>query len=69
MVTRSREGGESLHAAVLSPTGRYAFACLARDEMVAGWIERARRRDPDLWVVELDIPNAGQLVDEMLSAD
>jgi hypothetical protein len=33
---------------------------------VADWIERARRRDPDLWVLELDIPQAGQFVAEML---
>ena len=42
------------------------FAELARGPDVPAWIERARRRDPDLWVIELDIPQAGQFVAEML---
>lgn len=63
----TRDGGEeSLHAAVLAASGRYEFAELARGDAVPAWIERARRRDPDLWVIELDIPQAGQFVAEML---
>lgn len=63
----TREAGvESLLAPVLAPSGRYEFAAMASGDAVAPWIERARRRDRDLWVVELDIPQAGQLVAEML---
>jgi hypothetical protein len=65
VVTRNA-GDEALSAAVLSGTGRYEFAELARGDAVQSWIERARRRDPDLWVIELDIPQAGQFVAEML---
>lgn len=64
----TREAGEEmLRAAVLGVDGRYVFAELARGEAVPCWIERARRRDSDLWVIELDIPQAGQFVDEMLA--
>ena len=66
VVTRDA-GEETLRAAVLGAGGRYEFAELARGDAVPAWIERARRRDPDLWVIELDIPQAGQFVDEMLA--
>ena len=66
VVTRE-EGEEALRAAVLGAAGRYEFAELARGAAVPVWIEKARRRDPDLWVIELDIPQAGQFVAEMLN--
>lgn len=66
VVTRDT-GEEALRAAVLGAGGRYEFAELARGDAVAPWIDKARRRDPDLWVIELDIPQAGQFVDEMLA--
>lgn len=66
VVTREA-GSETLLAPVLAPSGRYELAAMASGEAVAGWIERARRRDPDLWVIELDIPQAGQFVAEILS--
>lgn len=66
VVTRDA-GEECLLAAVFGASGVYEFAELARGDAVAGWIERARGRDPDLWVIELDIPQAGQFVAEMLS--
>ncbi|WP_017668684.1 DUF1491 family protein [Sandarakinorhabdus sp. AAP62] len=65
VVTREA-GEEALRAAVPGGSGRYEFAELARGDAVPAWIERARRRDPDLWVIELDIPQAGQFVAEML---
>jgi hypothetical protein len=64
----TRDGGEErLLAAVLGGSGTYEFAELASGDAVAAWIDRARGRDPDLWVIELDIPQAGQFVAEMLS--
>lgn len=66
VVTRDA-GKEALRAAVLGMAGRYEFAELARGAEVPAWIERACRRDPDLWVIELDIPQAGQFVAEMLN--
>lgn len=66
VVTREL-GEELLLAPVLGASGRYEFVCMASGSAVPDWIERARRRDPDLWIVELDIPRAGQLVAEMLA--
>lgn len=60
VVVRDR-GEEQLLAPVLG-AGGYELAAMARGGDVQGWIERARRRDPDLWVIELDIPQAAQLV-------
>ena len=63
-----RDGGtERLLAAVLGTNG-YEFAEMAAGDGVAAWITKARGRDPDLWVIELDIPQAEQFVAEMLSA-
>lgn len=67
-----REGGrERLVAPVLalgpSPGDSYDWVEMAADEAIPAWIERAKRRDPDLWVVELDIPDAARFVAEMLS--
>jgi len=63
----TRDGGrECLLAAVLGCSGAYEFAEMASGDAVAPWIERALRRDPDLWVIELDIPQAGRFVAEML---
>jgi hypothetical protein len=66
VVTREA-GTETLNAPVLGLSGRYEFAALASGDAIAAWIEKARRRDPDLWVIELDIPQAGQFVAEMLA--
>jgi len=63
----ARDGGtEQLLAPVLGPHG-YEMAVMASADAVPGWIERARRRDPDLWVIELDVPQAAQLVAQILS--
>jgi hypothetical protein len=64
VVTREA-GTEIVLAAVLGANG-YEFAEMARDDGVAAWIVKARGRDPDLWIIELDIPQAGQFVAEML---
>jgi hypothetical protein len=54
----------------LQPDGDYGWddagAAADRDESAfAALIERRRRADPDLWVVELDIASAERFADEM----
>jgi hypothetical protein len=56
----------ALPGALACASGAHSDEKLASGDAVAPWIERARGRDPDLWVIELDIPQAGQFVAEML---
>ena len=65
-----RESGEDvLLAPVMAMSGGYDWVESARGEAVAGWIERARRRDPDLWVVEIEGSDVVALVAETLARD
>jgi hypothetical protein len=66
----TREHGETaLLVPVLGMDGHYDWREQARGDAIDSWIERARRMDPDLWVVELDIPDAARFVAETLSDD
>ena len=54
---------------MLQPDGGYAWhesiRGIADDRAVAALIERRRRFDPDLWIVELDIASAERFAAEM----
>ncbi len=64
----TRDHGETrLLAATLAPSGGYEWLPIAEGEAIPAWIERARRNDPDLWVIELDIPDAARFVAETLA--
>jgi hypothetical protein len=65
IVTRDA-GVETLLSPMFAMTGGYEWVAIASGDAVADSIERARRRDPDLWVIELDIADAARLVAEML---
>lgn len=61
----TRESGElRLLEPVLATSGGYEWRESASGDAVDAWVERARRRDPDLWVIELDIPDAARFVAE-----
>lgn len=60
---------ETLLSPMIAISGGYEWLAVASGEAIPGWIERARRNDPDLWVVELDIPDAARFVAETLAAD
>ena len=54
---------------LLETDGRYGWAAVgpaldAETTEVDGWLARRRSRDPDLWIVELDIPNAERFAAE-----
>lgn len=55
----------------LAPDGNYGWADPGEgerdDSAFAELIERRRRFDPDLWVVELDIASAERFADEMIA--
>ena len=65
-----RDCGETrLLQPVLAIAGGYEWREAAAGDGIDGWIERARRHDPDLWIVELDIPDAARFVAETLGDD
>jgi hypothetical protein len=65
-----REGGdERLLAPVMAMSGRYSWAQAALGDLVPGWVSRARQRDPDLWVVEIEVADAERLVRDILGQD
>jgi hypothetical protein len=64
VVTRDR-GETSLIERVMAVAGGYEWRETAAAAEIESRIERARRFDPDLWVIELDIPDAARFVAEM----
>jgi len=66
-----RQSGQEdvLLAPAMSVSGRYAYVEAARGEAVAAWTTRARQRDPDLWLLELDIPDAARFIADTLTGD
>ena len=53
-----RGSNAGLYERILQPDGSYAWqAITAESADVPGFVARRRRFDPDLWVLELDIPD------------
>lgn len=53
----------------LGPDGAAALIESHPADSVEDYWQRRRRRDPDLWVIELDIPQVKRLVAETLLGD
>ncbi len=68
IVTRDR-GETRLLQPVLGMDGGYQWVEAAAGDAIAGWSERARRNDPDLWIIELDIPDAARFIAESFAGD
>ena len=49
---------------VLAVAGGYEWRVAATGDAIDGWAKRARHYDPDLWLIELDIPDAARFVAE-----
>lgn len=47
--------------------GAIATSSWGNETEIAQYIDRRRRSDPDLWVVELDVPNGEQLAAAILT--
>ena len=55
---------------LLQPDGRYAWGrSTGRATEVPELIARRRRFDPDLWVLELDVPSGERFAAEMIAFD
>ena len=65
LVVRER-GIERVLTRTMAPSGGYQWTEAAGGESIPAWSQRARARDPDLWIIELDIPDAARFVDETL---
>jgi hypothetical protein len=65
------ERGENprLFERLLQSDGRYSWQLSASDAEVPGFVARRRRFDPDLWVLELDVPSAERFAAEMNALD
>lgn len=58
---------------ILQPDGRYAWSDsmlgAPNDQELNKFLERRRRFDPDLWLIELDVPSAQRFAAEMSLLD
>lgn len=52
----------------LGAGGDYEWSVAAVGESVDDWVARHRGYDPDLWVIELDTPDAARFIDETIAA-
>ena len=68
IITRDRGETRALER-VMAMAGGYEWREAATGDAIESWSERARQRDPDLWIIELDIPDAARFVAETASGD
>ncbi|MEA3003418.1 MAG: hypothetical protein QOH81_2206 [Sphingomonadales bacterium] len=72
VILLEKGGNPRIFERILQAGGDYAWAAAgpgssAGESEVPSFIARRRRFDPDLWVLELDIPSAERFADEMNS--
>ncbi len=60
---------ERLFERGFDPLGRVGIVESTPDDDIAGYWRRRRSLDPDLWVIELNVPGAQRLVAETLGAN
>jgi hypothetical protein len=66
LILLERGANPSVYERVLQQDGGYSWAgTAALAEEVPSLVARRRRSDPDLWVIELDIPSAERFAAEM----
>jgi len=73
LIHRARDGSCTAYARSLGPGGAYVWRPAAVDgittDAVDKWVERQRRFDRDLWVIELDTPDLARFIDETIVND
>ena len=69
VVATDRGGDERLYERGLGSDGRTILIDSTPVEDPTGYWRRRRQRDPDLWVIELDIAHAERFAAETLLAD
>jgi len=69
IVTLERGAGERLFERGLGPDGQVTLIESTPAEDVTGYCLRRRSRDPDLWLIELDVAGAQQFAAETMLFD
>ena len=64
-----RDGRERLVERGIGPQGKDALIDSTPAQDVAGYCRRRRERDPDLWVIELNSPDAERFAAETMLVD
>jgi hypothetical protein len=70
VILTERGAAPRLFERILQPDGRYAWAVSASQALdgpgeVPDFVARRRRFDPDLWILELDVPSGERFAAEM----
>ncbi len=69
VVARERGGPVRLLERGIGPDGRPGLIDSTPADDPDGYLARRRNRDPDLWVIELDVPDSQRLAAESLAVD
>lgn len=70
VVLMERGANARLYERLLQPDGNYAWGeAPAGSDAISDLVARRRRFDPDLWVLELDVPSQQRFADEMKAFD
>jgi hypothetical protein len=70
LILSEKGGNPRVLERVLQPTGAYNWCqAVGNPEEVPEFVARRRRFDPDLWIIELDIPSAERFTAEMTAFD
>ena len=61
-----------LYERLLDPSGKYVWSRTGPQEIenedeIPGYCARRRSRDPDLWLIELDVPDAQRFIAEFIA--
>jgi hypothetical protein len=64
IVHRGRGGDTRALQRVLGGDGQYTWRAAAAGVEVDSWLQRQRNFDPDLWIIELDTPDAARFIAE-----
>lgn len=69
VILLEKGGNPRLYERLLKPGGDYSWELSGTDPEVPGFVAKRRRFDPDLWVLELDVPSAERFAAEMNALD
>lgn len=73
LVVRRRDGSSAVMSRAIQSHGHYAWVINLDEppgaqEAINNFLEKQRRYDPDLWIVELDTDNPERFIDETIGS-